>query len=167
MEETLADRAARLGRAQKFDREKKAFAKSEEGVKASHAAYLRLLSDIKANSDTLTRIGCRIDERVYDSTTMVVGSGVVLTLRYECHYANSLDGAKLAAKFFDGVPPLSAYGWTQPRTLKSWEFTFQLVGPGRSAWVGPDGKEHPQEELAAFLLKHFVELQHGELEQGQ
>jgi hypothetical protein len=167
VEETVADRAARLGRAQKLDREKKAFAASEEGVKASHAAYQRLLADIKGNSDTLKSVGCRLQDRDYDSTTMVVGSGVVLTLRYECHYANSLDGAKLEAKFYDGVPPLPGYGWTQPRTLKSWKLTFQLVGPGRSAWVGPDGKEHPQEELAAFLLKHFVELQQGKLEQGQ
>jgi hypothetical protein len=164
VEETLPDRAARLGRAQKFDREKKAFAASEEGVKASQAAYLRLISDIKCNSDTLRSVGCRLQERSYDSTTMVVGSGIVLTLRYECHYANSLDGAKLEANFYDGVPPLQG---SLPHTLKSWKFTFQLVGPGRSAWVGTDGKEHPQEELAAFLLKHFVEQQHGELEQGQ
>jgi hypothetical protein len=82
VEETLADRAARLGRAQKFDREKKAFAESEEGVKASHAAYLRLMSDIKGNSDTLRSVGCRLQDRPYDGTMMVVGRGVVLTLRY-------------------------------------------------------------------------------------
>jgi hypothetical protein len=150
VEETLADRAARLGRAQKFDREKKAFAASEEGVKASHAAYLRLLSDIKANSDTLTRIGCRIQERVYDSTTMVVGSGVVLTLRYECHYTNSLDGAKLAAKFFDGVPPLPGYEWTQPRTLKSWELTFQLVGQVEALGLDLTGRSIPKRSWLRF-----------------
>jgi hypothetical protein len=46
-----------------------------------------------------------------------------------------------------------------PRTLESWQFTFQLVGPGRTAWVGSDRKEHSQEALAEFLLKHFLELQ--------
>jgi hypothetical protein len=95
---------------------------------------------------------------------MIVGSGVVLTVRYECRYANSLDGARLEARFCDSVPPLRHYDWRQkPRTLQSWDFTFQLVGPGRSAWVGPDKKEHAQEGLAEFLLKHFMELQQKEL----
>ena len=53
--------------------------------------------------------------------------------------------------------------WDEPRTLESWKFTFQLVGPGRTAWVGPEGKEHPQEALADFLLKHFLEMQQHEL----
>jgi hypothetical protein len=94
---------------------------------------------------------------------MVVGRGVVLTVRYECRYANSLDGAKLEAKFYDGVPPLGGYGFTQPRTLKSWAFTFQLVGPDRSAWVGREGREHAQEDLAEFLLRQFLKLQHDQL----
>jgi hypothetical protein len=164
VEETLVDRAARLERAQKFNRERKAFAESEAGVRASRAAHQRLIADIKANSDMLRSVDCRIHERPYDGTTMVVGRALVLTLRYECHYANSLDGAKLEAKFYDGVPSLGEdYGWTQPRTLKSWEFTFQLVGPDRSAWVGPEGREHAQEGLAEFLLRQFLKLKHDQL----
>jgi hypothetical protein len=164
VEETLAARTARLERAQKFDRKKKAFAESEEGVRASRAAHQRLVADIKASTDVLRSVGCRIQDVKYDGTTMVVGRGVVLTVRYECRYANSLDGAALLARFYDGVPRLPGLMvWDDPRTLESWEFTFQLVGPGRNAWVGPDGKEHPQEALAEFLLKHFLELQQHEL----
>jgi hypothetical protein len=167
VEETLAARTARLERAQNFGSERKAFAGSEAGVRASHAAHQRLVGDMKASSKILGSVGCRIQERPYDGMTMVVGSGVVLAVRYECHYANSLDGAKLEAKLHDGVPPLGDYNWQQPRTLKSWEFTFQLVGPDRTAWVGPDGKEHAEEALAEFLLKHFLDLQQRELDRGR
>jgi hypothetical protein len=165
VEETLAARTARLERAQEFNREKEAFARSYDGVNASRAAHQRLVADIKASSEMLGRVGCRIKDVRYGDITMVVGSGVVLTVRYECKYANSLDEAALTARFYDGVPRLPGLMvWDEPRTLESWKFTFQLVGPGRSAWVGPSGKEHPQEGLAEFLLKHFMELQRRELD---
>jgi hypothetical protein len=164
VEETLADRTARLERAQKFSRERKAFAESEAGVRASRAAHQRLVADIKASSDMLGSVGCRVQDVRYDGTTMVVGGGVVLTVRYECRFANSLDGAALTARFYDGVPRLPGLMVSEdPRTLESWQFTFQLVGPDRTAWVGSDGKEHSQEALAEFLLKHFLELQQHEL----
>jgi hypothetical protein len=165
VEETLADRTARLERARKFDQEKKAFAQSYDGVNASRAAHQRLIADIKASSDTLASVGCRIQDVRYDDTTMVVGSGVVLTVRYECKYPNSLDGAALEARFYDGVPRLPGlYVSEDPRTLVSWKFTFQLLGPGRSGWVRSDGKEYPQEGLADPILKHFLELQQRELQ---
>jgi hypothetical protein len=44
VEETLADRTARLERTQKFNCEKEAFANSEEGVNASRAAHQRLIA---------------------------------------------------------------------------------------------------------------------------
>jgi hypothetical protein len=163
VEETLADRTARLERTQKFNCEKEAFANSEEGVNASRAAHQRLIADIKVNSDMLGKVGCRIHERAYDGTTMVVGRRVVLAVRYNFRVANKLDGAKLVANFCDGVPPLGKYDWEQPGILKSWEFTFQLVGPDRSAWVGPDGKQHSPEDMAEFLLKHFLDLQQRQL----
>lgn len=160
VEETLAARTARLERAQNLNQEREAFAGSEAGVRASHAAHQRLVADIKASSDMLRTVGCRIQDVRYDSTTMVVGSSVVLTVRYECKYANSLKDAALTARFYDGVPRLPGLMVSQdPRTLDSWKFAFQLVGPGRSAWVGPDGKEHAEEALAELLLKHFLDLQ--------
>jgi hypothetical protein len=165
IEETFAARAARLERAQKFDRDKKVFADSEAGVKASQAAYQRLVADIKASSDILRSVGCRVRDVPYDGVSMVVGRGVVLTVRYECLYANSLDKAALTANFYDGVPRLAGLAPVsdEPRTLDSWEFTFQLVRPDRSAWVGPDGREHAQEGLSEFLLTHFLKLQQDQL----
>jgi hypothetical protein len=165
VQETLAARTARLERAQKFSGERKAFADSHEGVNASRAAHRRLVADIKASSDMLGSVGCRVQDVQYDNITMVVGSGVVLTVRYEQRYVNTLDGVALTAKFYDGVPRLpNLMVWEDPRTLESWKFTFQLVGPGRTAWVGPDGKEHSQETLADFLLKHFLKVQQHELD---
>jgi hypothetical protein len=65
------------------------------------------------------------------------------------------------ADFYDGIPRLPGLMPVrkEARRLESWKFTFQLVGPGRSAWVESGGKEHSQEDLADFLLKHFLQLQ--------
>ena len=164
VEETLAARTARLERAQKFNREKEAFARSYDGVNASRAAHQRLVDDLKASSDMLSSVGCRVQDVPYGGIVMLVGTGVVLAVQYDCVYANSLDKAVLIAKFYDGVPKLPGLiVMHDPGTLKTWRFTFQLVGPGRSAWVGLDQKEHPPEALAEFLLKHFLELQQQRL----
>jgi hypothetical protein len=98
---------------------------------------------------------------------MLVGKRVVLTVRYSTFYANSLDKAALVAEFYDGVPRLPGLMvFDNPRTLKTWRFKFELVGPGRTAWVG-QGNAHAPEAMAEFLLKHFMELQQRQLGQAE
>jgi hypothetical protein len=161
--ETLEARTARLGRAQKFKDEKEAYARSYDGVNASNAAHQRLISDLKAKSEI---VGCRINEVKYGNVLVLIGRGVVLTVQYECPHLNSLHGAALTATFYDGVPHLPGLipHFDKPSLLEKWKFTFQLVGPGRSAWVGPDeNEEHQPESLAEFFLQHFLELQQQHL----
>ena len=168
VQETLADRAARLQRAQNFNQQRAAFQRSYEGVNAAEEAHRRLVDDLKANRELLGRAGCRIQDVAYGGITMLVGRGVVLTVQFESFYANSLDKAALTAGFYDGVPPLPGImAWDKPRTLKKWKFTFGLISPGRPGWVGPDGEEHAPEALAEFLLKHFMELQQRQLGQAE
>jgi hypothetical protein len=160
-EETLAAQAERLQRAQKFNQEKEAFARSQDGVNASRAAHKRLVDDINASTEVLKSVGSRIQNVPYGNVIMIVGN-VVMTVRYELHYANSLDKSALTAEFYDGIPHLPgipAFS-EEPRTLERWKFTFELVGPGRSAWVGPNRKEHPPDQMKDFLLGHFLDLQH-------
>ena len=114
--------------------------------------------DLKANTELLRDVGCRVQD-VLDGITMLVGKGLVLTVQYRTFYVNSLDKAVLVAEFYDGVPRLPGLMvWDEPRTLKTWRFKFELVGPDRTAWVG-QGNAHAPEAMAEFLLKHFLELQ--------
>jgi hypothetical protein len=106
VQETLADRAARLQRAQAFNQQRDAFHRSHEGVEAAREAYRRLVNDLKSNSELLSSIGCRIQDVAYGGITMIVGHGVVLTVQFEFFSANSLDKAALTAGFYDGVPRL-------------------------------------------------------------
>jgi hypothetical protein len=159
--ETLADRAARLQRAQAFNQQRDAFHRSHEGVEAAQEAYRRLVNDLKSNPELLRSIGCRIQD-VYGGITMLAGQGVVLTVQMHFPYVNSLEHTALVAQFYDGIPPLPKLITSfegEPCTLAKWRFTFGLLGPGRPGWVGPDGKEHAPEGLAKFLLSHFMELQ--------
>jgi hypothetical protein len=65
---------------------------------------------------------------------MLVANGIMATLEYSNRYANSLDAAALMVRFFDGVPRLPGLAvWEEPRKHGTWKFTFQLVGPGRTA----------------------------------
>jgi hypothetical protein len=109
-----------------------AFQHSYEGAKAGLEAYRRVVIDLSSNPELLRTIGCRIQE-VYGGTTMLVGSGVVLTVDYRSQYVNSLENTALVAKFYDGVPRLpNLMVFDEPRTLKRWKFTFGLLGPGRT-----------------------------------
>jgi hypothetical protein len=158
--ETLADRAARLKRAQHFMEEKEAFHGSEQGVKASREAYKRFVDDLKANTELLTTIGARVRSTRDGITTLVVGAGVVLTTQYQPFYANTLDSAVLEARFYDQVPPLSGIVSLDgdPHQLESYDFTFQLVGPDRAAWVDEDGEEYSIEGLAEYVIRRFMDL---------
>jgi hypothetical protein len=167
VQETLADRAARLQRAQDFNQKREAFQRSYDGVNAAQEAYKRLVGDLKTNTELLGRIGCRVQD-VYGGITLLVGQGLALTVQFQHFYSNNLDKAALTVEFYDGVPPLPGINaWDKPRTLKKWKFTFGLISPGRPGWVGPDGKEHAPEALAEFLLTHFMELQQRRLDQAE
>jgi hypothetical protein len=174
VEETLPDRAARLRRAQDLNDAREVFHRSHEGVEASRLAYRRLVDDFNANTDLLRGLGCRVED--VHGVTMLVGRtvvltgkpAVVLTVRYSTVFPNSLDQAALEAEFYDAVPPLPGLMvLDDARTLKTWRFTFGLLGPGRTGWVGPDGEEHAPEGLAEFLLRHFMELQQRRLGQAE
>jgi hypothetical protein len=77
VQETLADRAARLQRAQDLNEAREAFQHSHEGVEAAREAHRRLVGDLKTNTELLGRIGCRVQD-VYGGITMLVGKAVVL-----------------------------------------------------------------------------------------
>jgi hypothetical protein len=95
------------------------------------------------------------------------GKGVLLTVETHFPYVNSLENTELVAKFYDGIPRLpKLMVFEDPRTLKTWRFKFELVGPGRTAWVG-QGNAHAPEAMAEFLLKHFMELQQRQLGQAE
>jgi hypothetical protein len=163
VEETITDRAARLKRAQDFNQQKEEFRCSYEGVGAAPAARKQLFADLKANADVVKTIGGRVQE-VSGGFLMVVGNGVVMLLRYQARYANSLDEACLAVAFYDGVPRLPGLlVWDDPQMLKNWKFQFALTGPGRSGWVGPGSEEHAPEAMAEFLLKEFMDMQQRQL----
>jgi hypothetical protein len=121
------------------------------------------VGDLKTNTELLGRIDCRVQD-VYGGITMLVGKDAVLTVQAHFPYVNSLENTALVAQFYDGIPRLpNLMVFDYPRTLKTWRFTFGLLGPGRTGWVGPDGKEHAPGALAEFLLTHFMELQQQQL----
>jgi hypothetical protein len=148
-----------------LNQQREAFHHSYEGAKAGLEAYRHLVNELKARNELLSRIGCRIQD-VYGGITMVVGQAqrIVLTVQYQAPHVNSLENTVLVAQFYDGVPRLpNLMSFEDPRTLKTWKFTFGLLRPDRPGWVGPDGKEHLPEALAEFLLKQFMELQQRQL----
>jgi hypothetical protein len=164
--ESVAARAERLKRAQSLDEAKRQFAFSFEGVKTADAAYQEFVEAIKHSAEDISAAGvpCRTRD-VSGGYTLVVGKGVVLVTDWERHYANSLDGAKLLVRFYDGVPRLPGLSMIneKPRQLEQAEFVFGLAGPDRPAWLDRKGKEFSSTDLAEFVLKRFMDLQQARM----
>jgi hypothetical protein len=150
-EESALDRAMRLKRLMALKEEQERFQRSEAGVSAATGAYERLLSDLKAQIDALSSlIGLKISSR--HGCTFVRGGIIVLALRWEVCYSNSLSGAVLHVDFFNGMPRQN----DTPAVERN-QFTFQLVEIERPAWVESNGHDHRIEDLADFILKRFMD----------
>ncbi len=163
--ESVADKAARLKRVEQFEEQKRSFRDSYDGVAAAGKAYSKLLEALSANAAHLQKEGLRCEVGTYGYITAVSGNGVWQTCLWRCNVANSLREALLVVCYVDGVPRLPGTHPVHdvPNVIEELNFTYELVRPHVSEWVGPDGKSYSSEALAEHLLKTFMDLQERDL----
>jgi hypothetical protein len=168
-EETVMDRAARLQRSQHLASERERFQKSEIGVKAATAAYEQLIKELVREAANLQSAGVKFQPRdPYGGYKAFVGQIVVLILRFEHHYANSLDGAKLHADFYRGFPRMpGVFTFQEAPSIDRGQFTFELVGIDRPAWVSKSQKEYAPDAMPDFTLKLFMDHEERQRAKGQ
>jgi hypothetical protein len=157
-DEGVRERAERLKRSQQLAANRDHFHRSEEGVRAARAAHARLVEDLKKQATELQSLGIKFQARDISDYTTFAGSIVVLVIRFEYHYGNSLDNAKLHADFFKGFPRLPGImTFEDAPVIERNKFTFELVGPDRAAWVDRDKREYSIGAMANFLAKRLMD----------
>ena len=162
-EETVVQRGQRLKRAQEFSAEAEQFASSERGVQAAKAAVGNLVQKLAQHAEELKKTGLNFESRHFSMGYEAVRSpNAVLVFRWDCHYANSLNDAKLHVSFYDKFPNLPGIMvFDDPRTLETLRFEFKLTGPNQPAWVQNETKVAPN-DMADYLMKRL--MHHNEME---
>ncbi len=83
-----------------------------------------------------------------------------MTIFWESHYSNSLEGSSLRIEMWDGPPDLPGmYGFNKGRRISSTRYDFTLLGPDRSGYVdrSNEKREFSVEQLADRLLKLYMD----------
>ena len=163
-EETVIERGQRLARRSAFIAEQDHFRRSYEGVTAAQAAVARIEKDLAERVVELKSTDIHFQYRSLPmGNRAVAGDKVVLLFWWECHYANSLEDAKLRAEFFKGWPPNvpGIMAFDKAPRLSSNSYQFMLVRPGTQAWVS-EKTEIPPDKMADHLLKKLMDLEESQ-----
>lgn len=158
-DETAEARAARFKRAAALKEAKKRFRESDKGVKAASEAFAELVNELSQKLD-LTGLPGGLRNIPYDRDLWVLmAAGVVTTLRWRCHYANSLEGSELCVEVFDSMPnlPGTIPGIREARRVKTLSYDFELLREDTHCFVERGGQKRHFENGAA-LAEHLLKV---------
>ena len=162
-EETVEERAARLGREIDAEQERKDFLNSENGVEAAKEEVARLFGELErsvkhvSTGKTTVKLSLRMDER----KCAIYGDGFSVSLDWRNCYSNTLDSSGLSATLWDGnvsfrgelrVPP------EQPKRMRRLELEFDVDRAGNPRWrVGEGEQSATTEDVAKEALTMLLE----------
>lgn len=162
-EESVEDRAERLQRAHKFERERETFLVTSNGVDASYREFAILQKEVE---ELIGRIGeyapsIRYIVKGISNQFVILGGRLGLSVQWLCQYANNLKDAKLEVGLWDGHPPYPGmYHMTgAPTCRRKMTFRFGLLAPEKPGWI-PGSQSNRQFEstaLAAFLVRFYMD----------
>ena len=162
-EESVEDRAKRLERASQFKRDRDSFVYSSDGVIAANAEYEVLIAELERLLVSIKKVASSISYVLKKASRQaaLIGGPSGLSIDWICHYANSLDKAKLEISIWTGHPPFPGT-WhiiEEPRCKKKMSFQFDLLKTSNPGWVltDHDKREFDTKELAAYILKYYMD----------
>lgn len=162
--ESVADRAARFERARQFQAAKDQFEHSFEGVQLANQAFDRVIAAMGHKVEEIARSSTSELQQLrltnHAHTWLLRGLDVAMTVEWRRNAANSLAGARVMARTFDGVPSLPGIMvFDQPNRLQIWQFEYSLLSPGRQGYVSTAEKHRSftDDELADHLLKQYLD----------
>jgi hypothetical protein len=165
-EESVLDRAERLDRQAKFDKRREQFRRSEPAVERAKQEVLKLgealETTIKAiNAKTSLRLAIIRDRRLITVTGLQRG----LSIYWECHYANSLDGSALEVSLWDGHPPMPGgfFPLGEPNKIRTLKFDFDLLPTDTTTWIPTADRKRAYStgDLANHILKFYMDNGRG------
>lgn len=161
-EESVADKAARVQRSIQFAERRKQFLRSEEGVRASNAAFSTLAEEVGAELERLKVSAPTFNFSLKSQIRRlaVLGRGPALHIYWNYHYANSLEDAHLEVTLWEGHPPWpGVMHFELPRELQRLKFTFDLLPSEQHCWIATSKEKRSlsSKELAAYLVGYCIE----------
>jgi len=138
------------------------FQSSEQGVTQASKGYELLIETIKAEVEAIrsNNSGVEINVKSTYGIELVYGLGPAMTLFWQCHYSNTLDGASLKVEIHSGVPRLPGLmpPFEPPQLLKTFTLAFELTALDKTAYIEQSTKrEFQPEALANFLLTTYMD----------
>jgi hypothetical protein len=156
--ESVADRANRLERSLKFASQRKAFIESYEGVNEFKKQIELMFSAIVAHAERIKSDAMRLTAQEVHGYKVVYGMKPFLLIHRQGTYANSLDGSKLVATYYDSAPDLPGFmpGFERANPLKTLNYTFDLSPTGEPRFSDQAGRFFSAEDLAEYLLTEYL-----------
>lgn len=160
-EETVLDHAARMNREAEFQKRRKEYLRSPDGVRQSDESFYRMGAEFERLRDELAKMGGEQSIRVRRSglEMVVAGFGHALSFYWQ-RYANAVDDCELRVALWNGHPPFPGVRIIEePSRLASRIFHFELSRSGHGVWIEAQKKdrEYSGEELAAMLLRWLMD----------
>lgn len=158
-EETVEDRASRIGRAIAAEKRKQAFLYSESGVKAANTAIRNLFSDfervIKNLSDSENSV--KLQTETTREQCAIYGSNFTVFFHWSLSFSNTLKSSALYISLWKGSVPVrgrSFFPREKPRRLREVEFNFDQTSSGQEAWRELHGQKRlfSNDQLGKFAI---------------
>lgn len=161
-EESVLDHAARMNREAEFQKRRKEFARSPDGVRQSDESFYKIAGEFERLRDEMAKMGGELSMQVkrHALAIAVVGFEHGLSLDWQ-RYANTVEDCELRVGLWNAHPPFHGvmHVFEQPNRLSTRMFHFELSRSGQSVWIEQrqGGREYSGEELAALLLKWMMD----------
>ena len=146
----------------KFEAARKQFLQSERGVDAANqefetlrAELERLIESVKGTAGSIS-----LHLKVRQRLLVLLGLRHGLSINWEYHYRNSLDGAEAQVALWDGHPPFpGTMPFENPMKLRTVTFKFDLLPSEQIAWVSDASgrRGYSTSDLASFILKYYMD----------
>jgi len=158
-EETVENRASRLGRAIAAEKSKQAFLNSENGVNAANMAVRELFTKfervVNKISDSEDSVNLQI--KTTREQCAIYGGNFTLFLHWSLSFSNTLQSSAFYVILWKGLVPVrgrSFFPTEKPRQLKEIEFNFDQTGVGKAAWreLLGQNKLFSNEQLVKFAI---------------
>lgn len=158
-EETVEDRASRLGRAIAAEKKKQAFLHSNSGVKAANTAVKNLFVEfervVKKLADSENGVNLQIETT--REQCAIYGGNFTLSFHWSLSFSNTLQSSAFYVSLWKGSVPVrgrSFFPREKPRKLKEIEFNFDQTGSGKAAWRELRGQKRlfSNDQLAKFAI---------------
>lgn len=166
-EETVEDRAAKLSRALKAEKEKQSLLNSDKGVKIANKEVSKLFTHIES---AIKKVAYNKDKANFivekkNKKLAVFGEGFTIQFFWTASFINTLKGSALYMTLYKGHFPVDGrdfFPFERPQRLIRIEFNFDISLSGSPLWTKAKGKKesYSTSDLAKLAITMLFDKVH-------